>query len=100
MLIEHFIGFTKTEAKLTIYDYKQPTVPIFCEVIDKAQEMVAYWSPDGQVCLFMTQTNLDETGKSYYGQTHLFYFDVVEKKLKKVPTYDGPIHDVSWNPNS
>ena len=22
------------------------------------------------------------------------------KTLKKVPTYEGPVHDVSWNPNS
>jgi translation initiation factor 2A len=22
------------------------------------------------------------------------------KNLKKVPTYEGPVHDVAWNPNS
>lgn len=29
ILVEHFIGFTRTEAKLTIYDYKTPKKPVF-----------------------------------------------------------------------
>jgi hypothetical protein len=36
ILVEHFVGFTKTEAKLTIYDYKKPNKPVFKEVLDKA----------------------------------------------------------------
>jgi len=72
---------------------------LFSKVIDKAHEIAAIFSPTGQNVLFWAQTTHDETGKSYYGEHSLFYFNIAKKDLKRVPTYKGPIHDVCWNPN-
>lgn len=48
----------------------------------------------------LTRTSTDKTGKSYYGETSLYYLSAVGNYDCKV-TLDqsGPVHDISWGPS-
>ena len=54
----------------------------------------------GDALLLLCSTDVDQTGKSYYGQQSLHYLDINGEtsivSLKK----DGPIHNTAWVPNS
>lgn len=43
------------------------------------------------------QTYYDPTGKSYYGEYGLYIFNDQNKKINKVNTFKGPVHDFSWD---
>ena len=43
------------------------------------------------------QTYYDPTGKSYYGEYGLYLFDSEIKKILKVKTANGPVHDFAWD---
>jgi translation initiation factor 2A len=43
------------------------------------------------------QTYYDPTGKSYYGEYGLYIFNDQNKKINKVNTFKGPLHDFSWD---
>jgi translation initiation factor 2A len=99
MSIERFVGFNKTEAKLEIYSLPEVSKPVFSKVIPKAQEVKFLVPSAGAGLLIWTQTIHDDTEKSYYGEHQLFFYDATSNKMKTVPTYDGPIHDVAWAPD-
>ncbi|OMJ22743.1 Eukaryotic translation initiation factor 2A [Smittium culicis] len=53
----------------------------------------------GTSLLALTHTDVDNTGKSYYGETNLYYMSIVGNFDCRVPlNKEGPIHDVVWNP--
>lgn len=51
--------------------------------------------------LFLTHTDVDNTGKSYYGETNL-YLVALDGSFDGLVDLDkeGPIYDFSWNPTS
>ncbi|OMJ88372.1 hypothetical protein SteCoe_9688 [Stentor coeruleus] len=61
------------------------------------QEIKVLWNKDAQRAVIWCQTDVDTTGRSYYGE-HSLYIYTPEIKLKQVKTTEGPIHDVQWNP--
>jgi uncharacterized protein with WD repeat len=50
----------------------------------------------------LTQTEVDNSGKSYYGETGGFYLLSAEGNfdLRLTLDKDGGIHDFNWSPNS
>ena len=42
----------------------------------KASEVQLMWAPNGTALLIHTHTEVDKTGKSYYGETGLFHMNV------------------------
>ncbi|PRP88612.1 putative eukaryotic translation initiation factor 2A [Planoprotostelium fungivorum] len=65
-----------------------------------ANEVNFMWNQQGTGLIVSTHTDVDKTGKSYYGTTALHYFQSDGKfssniELKK----EGPIADVAWSPN-
>ncbi len=67
----------------------------------KADRCRLLFSPSGRHLLAQTQTDYDKTGKSYYGESNLYF-------LAANGTFDcrvdlpakGPIHDICWSPMS
>ena len=48
-----------------------------------------------------THTDVDATGQSYYGETSLYFLSITGNFDCRVDLpQPGPIHDVSWSPNS
>lgn len=61
---------------MSICDFDDLSKPVFVKNLEKAQEINPIFSPDGHKLLILTQTYTDESGKSYYGETSLYYYDV------------------------
>lgn len=59
------------------------------------------WNKLGTGILVLTQTDVDKTGKSYYGESNLYYLATAGNYDCRVALdKEGPIHDVAWHPES
>jgi uncharacterized protein with WD repeat len=48
----------------------------------------------------LIQSISDETSNtSYYGESSLYYMDLIYGKFNKLTLSQGPIHDFEWTPN-
>ena len=54
------------------------------------------WNRKGTAALLNASLDLDESGKSYYGETTLMVFNIQDKKITQIDTGRTPIHDVKW----
>ena len=65
----------------------------------KADQVNMRWCPTGGALLVHTHTETDKTGKSYMGETGLYFMPLDGKKVQNVSLRkEGPIHDVQWSP--
>lgn len=65
----------------------------------KAQDVSLKWSPTGSALIIETRTDVDTSGKSYYGETGLFFMQSDGEYDCIVPlTKEGTVHDVAWDP--
>lgn len=94
-----YSGEEKTEgSKLTLFDHQAPGLIKQATLqIKYVQETKVSWNKDGTRCLAWCQTDVDTTGRSYYGE-HSLFLSTPDPKLKVVKTTEGPIHDIMWNP--
>jgi translation initiation factor 2A len=59
------------------------------------------WNKLGTTLIVLAQTEVDKTGKSYYGETTLYVMSANGGFDSRITLdKEGPIHDVSWSPNS
>ncbi|PWZ00048.1 translation initiation factor eIF-2A [Testicularia cyperi] len=78
-----------------------PPAPVSQKTFFKADKIQIKWNKAGSALLFMTSTDHDKTGKSYYGETNLYLMSVRGDFDCRVGLdKEGPIHDFEWNPNS
>lgn len=76
--------------------------PIGQKTFFKADRSQIKWNTLGTHVLCLTQTDVDQANKSYYGETGGLYL------LSSSGTFDcrvpldkeGPVHDFAWSPNS
>ncbi|ORZ03752.1 eukaryotic translation initiation factor eIF2A-domain-containing protein [Syncephalastrum racemosum] len=83
--------------------YSIPTfnAPLSNKTFFKADQVQMFWNELGTNLLVLTQTDVDKTGKSYYGETNLYYLAVAGNFDCRVPLdKEGQVHDVTWSPNS
>ncbi|CAH0480102.1 unnamed protein product [Peronospora belbahrii] len=74
-------------------------VPTATKSFYKAQDVTLKWSPTGSALIVETRTDVDTSGKSYYGETGLFFLQSDGKYDCIVPlTKEGTVHDVAWDP--
>ncbi|CBQ69187.1 conserved hypothetical protein [Sporisorium reilianum SRZ2] len=75
--------------------------PVSQKTFFKADKIQIKWNKAGSALLFMTSTDHDKTGKSYYGETNLYLMSVRgDFDCRVALDKEGPIHDFEWNPNS
>ncbi|KAJ1501912.1 hypothetical protein HMI55_005424 [Coelomomyces lativittatus] len=86
-------------AMVKLFSLKNLTVPLSTKTFFKTDNVRFLWNRLGTGLLILTSTDIDATGKSYYGQNNLYCMNTVAKFDCRVPL-DGPIHDVSWAANS
>lgn len=67
------------------------------ETLAKGVEAVVLWNKQSTAWLIWCQTDVDSTGRSYYGE-HSLYLMNETGHCKAIKTADGPIYDVSWSP--
>ncbi|KAJ1962355.1 hypothetical protein GGI12_002696 [Dipsacomyces acuminosporus] len=64
-----------------------------------AENVEFYWHKLGTNLLVLTQTEVDRTGRSYYGESSLYFMAAAGNfDCRVVLDREGPIHDVAWNP--
>ncbi|CAI5744114.1 unnamed protein product [Peronospora destructor] len=74
-------------------------VPTATKSFYKAQDVTLKWSPTGSALIVETRTDIDTSGKSYYGETGLFFLQSDGEYDCIVPlTKEGTVHDVAWDP--
>lgn len=85
---------------VSVLEGNKTPAPVSQKTFFKADKIQMKWNASGSALLFMTSTEVDKTGQSYYGENNLYMmtsrgeFDC-RVGLEK----EGPIHDFEWSPN-
>ncbi|KIK93037.1 hypothetical protein PAXRUDRAFT_829393 [Paxillus rubicundulus Ve08.2h10] len=67
----------------------------------KADRAQIKWNGLGTQALILTQTEVDNSNMSYYGETSMYLLSAAGNFDCRVTLdKEGPIHDVAWSPNS
>jgi translation initiation factor 2A len=67
----------------------------------KGDKVQLKWNALGTTLIVLAQTETDKTGKSYYGETTLYVLSANGGFDSRITLdKEGPIHDVTWSPNS
>ena len=84
---------------LAIYTSTHLQSPVCRKSFFKADKIEIRWSTSGKYLLALTQTDIDKTGKSYYGETNLYFLAADGSSECRVDLdKEGPIHDMAWSP--
>ncbi|KAG6375727.1 eukaryotic translation initiation factor eIF2A-domain-containing protein [Boletus reticuloceps] len=76
-------------------------VPTCSKTFYKADRAQIKWNDLGTQALIVTQTEVDNSNMSYYGETSMYLLSVAGNFDCRVALdKEGPIHDVAWSPNS
>ncbi|KAF7315000.1 Eukaryotic translation initiation factor 2A [Mycena indigotica] len=90
-------------ASIKIYGLLSLNSPPTCQkTFFKAQRSTIKWNDLGTQVLLLTQTDVDNSNKSYYGETGGLYLLSAAGNFdcKVTLDKDGPIHDFAWSPTS
>lgn len=76
--------------------------PVAAKSFAKADSANLFWNRKGSALLIQTIVDVDQSGRSYYGENNLFFISLEDKELScNVPlAKEGPIYDVDWSLNS
>ncbi|CEL07746.1 Putative Eukaryotic translation initiation factor subunit eIF2A [Aspergillus calidoustus] len=75
--------------------------PVSQKTFFKGDKVQLKWNASGTSLIVLAQTDVDKTGKSYYGETTLYLLSSTGQFDSRVHLdKEGPIHDVTWSPTS
>lgn len=88
-------------AAVKVFNVPSFETPISQKTFFKGDKVQLKWNKRGSSLLVLAQTEVDRSGKSYYGETTLYLLSTNGAFDARVTLdKDGPIADVSWSPNS
>ena len=104
-------------AAVKIYNVPNFGAPVSQKTFFKGDKVQLKWNQQGTSLIVLAQTEVDKSGKSYYGETTMyllsagggfdsrvdlseFVVDLVQHCANPGTDKEGPIHDVTWSPNS
>jgi translation initiation factor 2A len=88
-------------AAVKIFNVPEFNSPVSQKNFFKGDKVQLKWNQLGTTLIVLAQTEVDKTGKSYYGETTLYVLSVNGVFDSRITLdKEGPIHDVSWSPNS
>ncbi|CCM04562.1 uncharacterized protein FIBRA_06743 [Fibroporia radiculosa] len=96
-------GKNGAPASVKIYSLMGLNAPPTCQkMFFKADKSQIKWNTLGTQVLVLTQTEVDQANKSYYGETGGFCILSAAGNFDCRITLDkeGPVHDFTWSPNS
>lgn len=91
-------------AFVRIYSLPPPAAPVDIKQLTnksffKSTSATFLWNSLGTAVLVSTSTDVDKTGKSYYGETGLYFMAADgSASINVTLNKEGPIHDVAWSP--
>jgi translation initiation factor 2A len=86
-------------ASVRLFQYPNFASPVALKSFFKADHVQLMWNKQGSHLLALVSTEVDQTGKSYYGESNLYFLSArggfdCHVTLDK----DGPIQSVVWSP--
>ncbi|KAH8428964.1 translation initiation factor 2A [Aspergillus melleus] len=88
-------------AAVKVFMVPQFGAPVSQKTFFKGDKVQLKWNASGNTLIVLAQTDVDKSGKSYYGETTLYLLGASGGFDSRVDLdKEGPIHDVTWNPNS
>ena len=81
-----------------IYDYQDLTKPnkvLNTSYTDRVKIKVSL----DQKYILLNAINDNPSNKSYYGQSNIYFFEVLTSRFIKINLPEGPIHDFSFTPD-
>ncbi|KAK6378916.1 hypothetical protein LTS17_006619 [Exophiala oligosperma] len=88
-------------AAVRVYKVPNFTTPVSQKNFFKGDKVQLKWNDNGTSLIVLAQTEVDKTGKSYYGETTLYLLSANGGFDSRIDLdKEGPIHDVSWSPKS
>ncbi|KAL4767235.1 eukaryotic translation initiation factor eIF2A-domain-containing protein [Aspergillus nidulans var. acristatus] len=88
-------------AAVKVFLVPQFGAPVSQKTFFKGDKVQLKWNASGTSLIVLAQTEVDKTGKSYYGETTLYLLSSSGQFDSRVHLdREGPIHDVSWSPTS
>ena len=88
----------KKDYNFVIYDYqdlKKPNKVLNTSYTDRVKIKVS----SDQKYILLNAINDNPSNKSYYGQSNIYFFEVLTSRFIKINLPEGPIHDFSFTPN-
>ncbi|KAL1972243.1 hypothetical protein VTN31DRAFT_7462 [Thermomyces dupontii] len=88
-------------AAVKVFLVPQFGVPVSQKTFFKGDKVQMKWNKSGTALIVLAQTDVDRSGKSYYGETTLYLLSSTGAFDSRIELdKEGPIHDVMWSPNS
>ena len=88
----------KKEYSIVIYDYQDLSKPFKVLNTSYTDRVKIKVSLD-QKYVLINAINDNPSNKSYYGQSNLYFLEVLTSRFIKINLPEGPIHDFSFTPN-
>ncbi|KAF2716191.1 translation initiation factor eIF-2A [Polychaeton citri CBS 116435] len=88
-------------AAVKVFNVPQFTQPVSQKTFFKGDKVQFKWNQEGTSLIVLAQTDVDKSNKSYYGETNMYILSANGGFDSRIDLdKEGPIHDVSWSPNS
>ncbi|KAI9813681.1 MAG: hypothetical protein M1832_006109 [Thelocarpon impressellum] len=88
-------------AAVKVFSVPQFAAAVCQKTFFKGDKVQLKWNELGTSLIVLAQTEVDKTGKSYYGETNLYILSANGSFDSRIQLdKEGPIHDVTWSPNS
>lgn len=88
-------------ASVKVFTVPQFSAPVSQKTFFKGDKVQLKWNHEGTSVIVLAQTEVDKSNKSYYGETNMYILSANGGFDSRIQLdKEGPIHDVSWSPNS
>ena len=88
-------------ASVKVFTVPQFNQPVSQKTFFKGDKVQLKWNDQGTSVIVLAQTEVDKSNKSYYGETNMYILSANGGFDSRIQLdKEGPIHDVSWSPNS
>ena len=88
-------------ASVKIFTFPDAASPVSQKTFFKGDKVQLKWNQQGTSLIVLAQTEVDKSGKSYYGETTLYLLSANGGFDSRIDLdKEGPIHDVTWSPSS
>lgn len=88
-------------ASVRVYQIPNFRQPVSQKTFFKAETAQMKWNKLGTALLVLGSTEVDKSGKSYYGETNLYLLGIAGSYDSRIQLdKEGTIHDFTWSPNS
>ena len=88
-------------ASVKVFAVPHFNAPVSQKTFFKGDKVQLKWNQQGTSLIVLAQTEVDKSNQSYYGETNMYILSSNGGFDSRIQLdKEGPIHDVTWSPNS